>query len=152
MADQQSNDDETEGEITLYESSREDELEQLQLFEDLVELEKSRIELARNRNEITRDAIKFAAESDKRQFEYHTQELETSDKRHQRSINLVKQTVFGFGGALLVGLGLVFYMAFYGDPAQSALAVKIITEGAKGLGGGGIIYLALRVLRFLKSG
>ena len=57
-----------------------------------------------------------------------------------------------YGGAVvLLLIVLIMLMAFFGDEAQSDIAMTMIGAGGKAIGGAGFIYLvAAAVKRFLR--
>ena len=58
--------------------------------------------------------------------------------------------MFG-GGVVLLLLVLIMLMAFFGNEAQSDIAMTMIGEGGKAIGGAGFIFLvAAAVRRFLR--
>ena len=52
-------------------------------------------------------------------------------------------------GGFAVVLFMLLYMVFYGSKAQAGNAMKILSEGAKALGGAGFIFLVYSGLKRL---
>ena len=104
---------------------------QYELAAELIELQRERHELARRYLEID--------------YDLSSKEIEIEDEQNKRSYRLVRLIVGGFAAVLF----LLVYMVFYGSEAQSDNAMKILSEGAKALGGAGFVFLIYSGLKRL---
>ncbi len=88
---------------------------------------------------------------DKLQHDYAVRQLETSDAQNLRSHQLARLVLLVFGGSFVILVFFLFYMAFFGSPAQAGIAMKILGDGAKVLGGAlggvGVLYLITGAMR-----
>ncbi|EME69096.1 hypothetical protein H261_15225 [Paramagnetospirillum caucaseum] len=129
---------------------------QLELFEQALEVERERIRSQDKRTEVVRAAIEANDASDKRQFEFHMAKLD--DERNARAENsaiererlhLAKWIAASFGVAV-IGLCILFsIMLFFGSATQSATALNILGTVGKGIAGFGIIYAVVVAFRTL---
>lgn len=110
----------------------------------LIELERERIDSANRRTEVVRFAIESNDASDKRQFEFRMAELEAGRASSARRHTLAQKVVFSATGIGVVILALLFGMAFFGNPDQSAVAIKILEVSGVGIGGYGLIGAVVR--------
>lgn len=60
---------------------------------------------------------------------------------HVRDYGLVRVGLLLLSGVFMALFALVLLMAFFGDPRQSALALRILTVGGQAVGGGGFLLL-----------
>ena len=111
---------------------------QYNLAADIVAIQRERHDLARRFLEIAQQETQF-------DYDLASKELEIEDEQNKRAHRLVRLTVGGVGGVLL----LLLYMVFFGSEAQVGKAEKILTEGAKALGGAGFIFLVYGGLKRL---
>ena len=65
--------------------------------------------------------------------------------KNKRGYQLARLIVGGFAAVLL----LLLYMVFFGSEAQVGNAMKILSEGAKALGGAGVVFLVYSGLKRL---
>lgn len=60
--------------------------------------------------------------------------------------------VFRYGGGFVAAvILLVFGMVFFGLPEQSLAAWKLLTIGGQSVGGGGALYLLMKMVQWLIS-
>ena len=78
-------------------------------------------------------------------YDLASKELEIEDEQNKRTHRLVRLIVGGFA----VVLFMLLYMMFYGSEVQAGKAEKILSEGAKALGGAGFIFLVYSGLKRL---
>lgn len=130
--------------------------DQLELFEQALEVERERIRSQDKRTEVVRAAIDANDASDKRQFEFHMAKLKADRDTRTENLEIEKtrlKIAIGVAltfGASCVGLALLFcYMLFFGTSPQSSLALSILTTLGQGVGGFGIIYAAIIAFRTL---
>lgn len=103
------------------------------------------IAVQRERNEIGVRALEVGQQELELRYEFLSKQLEVQEEQNKRGYRLVRLIVGGFA----VVLFLLVYMVFYGSEAQSDNAIKILSEGAKALGGAGVIFLAYSGLKRL---
>ena len=110
-------------------------------FEQLVELERQRVEGNNRRTDVALKAIAANDAADKRQYEYHVERLRQDSKdRNERHRSVVKLLWATLGVTVLVG-GFVFYMLFFGNDAQRAVARDLLTTIGTAVGGAGAIWV-----------
>ena len=109
------------------------------------ELATELIELQRERHDLARRYLEISQQETQLDYDLASKELEIEDEQNKRSHRLVKLIVGGVGLVLL----LLLYMMFFGSEAQVGKAEKILTEGAKALGGAGFIFLVYGGLKRL---
>ena len=78
-------------------------------------------------------------------YDFLSKQTEVQDEQNKRSHRLLLLIVGGVGFVLL----LLLYMMFFGSETQAGKAEKILTEGAKALGGAGFIFLVYGGLKRL---
>lgn len=126
---------------------------QLELFEELVAVEKSRIESANRRTEVARLAIETNDRSDERQFTFHMKRLDNEAADSERRYQFASRFLLSVGAAMVVLIGFLVYMAFFGDERQADIATQILWLFFAGLGGYGIVTALTSVAkRFLFRG
>jgi hypothetical protein len=86
---------------------------------DMFELEKERIKSADKRTEIARLAIEANDAADTRMFDYHMSKLRCETEFKGQQIKVVTRLLYAGGLFILVSIGLLFIMSFYGDSNQS---------------------------------
>ena len=109
------------------------------------ELATELIELQRERHDLARRYLEISQQETQLDYDLASKEIEIEDEQNKRSHRLVKLIVGGVGVVLL----LLLYMMFFGSEAQVGKAEKILTEGAKALGGAGFIFLVYGGLKRL---
>jgi hypothetical protein len=113
-------------------------------LQSLLALEQQRIESTNRRTDVARYAIETSDLSDKRQFEYQMAKLNADSDHRARNYTLAKTVILGTSvGAVCVG-GLLLWMAFFGTPSQSAIAIDILKYLGAGVGGYGAIHGVVR--------
>lgn len=119
--------------------------------QDLVELEQRRIERDNRRTDVLMKALELADVQDKRQFLFHSNNLEARKERERSRFAFVRSVTWAI---LAVGTGVVallLMMAFFGTETQRSSAGAIVTNGLIGLAGWGIISGLFRLLRSIAS-
>lgn len=131
---------------------------QLDLFADALNVERERILSADRRTEIVRTAIEANDAADKRQFEFQMAKLaEEKAFRQEQGVIETKRLTLATWILVVVSIGLaaigglVFFMLFFGDERQSALAAEMVSKLLAGLGGFGVIYALITAFRALVS-
>lgn len=99
----------------------------------------------RDRNAISERALEVAQQEIQLNYDFLSKQTEVQDDQNKRSHRLLLLIVGGVG----VVLFLLLYMVFFGSEAQVGKAEKILTEGAKALGGAGFIFLVYGGLKRL---
>ena len=138
------------------EKPREDEVlplaEPLRVMETLrniVELEGRRVGVQEGRNKIAIRALELGESADQRQYNYHMERLAAEERQKEKSRGLARLVILIGGGSVLTLAALVTGMAFFGDETQSDIALTMVKEVAKALGGAGFIFLVFAAIRRL---
>ena len=103
---------------------------QYELVAEMVSVQREKIELAVR-------ILGVVQQENQRHYDLLFKQLEVQDEQNKRGYRLVWLIVGGFAAVLF----LLVYMVFYGSEAQSDNAMKMLSEGAKALGGAGFIFL-----------
>ncbi len=123
----------------------------LQIVRELYDLERRRIAVQEGRNSVAMRSLENSDQSDRRQFEFHTQRLASEERESLRAHKLARLVLVYGGGLVLLVLIFIMLMAFFGNADQSEIAMTMIREGAKAIGGAGFIYLvAIAVRRLIR--
>ena len=109
-----------------------------QIVAEMASVQREKIELAGRFLEVSQ-------QENQRHYEFLSKQLEVQDGQNKRTYRLGQFILGGFG----VVLFLLVYMVFYGSEDQSVKAMKILSEGAKALGGAGVIFLVYGGLKRL---
>lgn len=135
------------------ESGRDDDLdERPELVPPLqaqLDIERRRIESNDRRTEMYREAIQAANDAARRLHEFHTRRLENEENSSQRRHQLTRKIVYWGGASVLLVLALLLAMLFFGDEGQIESALAFLKVLGIALGGGGVLHLLHRVLRWL---
>ena len=95
------------------------------------------VAIQRERNDLAGRFLEIGQQENQRHYSFLSEQLKVQDERNKRAYRLVWLIVGGVGLVVL----LLLYMVFFGSEAQGGKAEKILTEGAKALGGAGFIFL-----------
>ena len=121
-------------------------------FEQLIKLERERVASNNRRLDVAEKVIGAGEAADKRQHEYHVERLRQGSKdRNARHWSFMKLV---WAAAIVTATfgGISFYMLFFGDEAQRALALDLLTVVGTAVGGGGALYaFAAAVRQILES-
>ena len=122
---------------------------QLEMFGKLLDLEQKRINTTNRRTEVAMRAVEASDAADQRQYDYHIKKLESDDSLERVRLSLGAKGAFGVGGSIILLLSLVLYMMFFGTETQASQARELLTWGFTALGGGGLLFIAQRGVRWL---
>ena len=122
---------------------------QLELFDQLVQIERERIQLMDRRLDVALQAVQASDAADQRQYEYHKQRLESNERLAKARLSLGSRMAAGVGVAAVLFLFAVLYMMFFGTSEQGDRAQTLLTWFFTALGGGGLFVAAQRVARWL---
>ena len=113
------------------------------LVSRILEIEQKRLDTRNEEIEAVKEAARLQDESDKRSFQYKMEELGVrKDDRH------FGRRAFAFvAAAILLVVGFLFAVAFFGDDEKSQIALQIIGAMSYGVAGYGIIRVAEQALR-----
>ncbi len=121
----------------------------LPLIDEMIELERERIDSTNRRTDLTHRALELANDSDKRQFDYAMERLKSNERRDLR-VDKRASSVLLYGGiALVLFIALVMIMLFWGNDAQSAIALSLVTTLFTAVGGGGVMLAVVGLMRRL---
>lgn len=126
-----------------------DERPELALIQAQLDIERLRIESNDRRTEAFREAIRAANDAVRRQHEFHIRQLENEESSSQRRHQLTRKIVYWGGASVLLVLALLLTMLFFGDEGQIESALAFLKVLGIALGGGGVLHLLHRVLRWL---
>lgn len=121
----------------------------LETLQNLVELEGRRVGVQEGRNRVAMRALDLGESADERQYRYHMERLASEERQQEKSRGLARLVILIGGGSVLTLAVLVTGMAFFGDEAQSDIALTMVKEVAKALGGAGFIFLVAAAVRKL---
>ena len=121
----------------------------LRALGNIIELEGRRVGVQEDRNRIAMRALEVSDGADQRQYNFHLESLAAEERQKDKSRSLARLVIMIGGGSVLALAALVTGMAFFGDEAQSHIALTMIKEVAKALGGAGFIFLVVTAIRRL---
>ena len=122
---------------------------QLELFEQVIQIERQRIESQNSRTEVALRAVEASDASDKRQYEFHKQKLESDERMQKARLVLGSRIALGVGAILAVFVLAVLYMAFFGTETQAKRALELLVWAFTALGGGGLLLAGQRSIQWL---
>ena len=108
-------------------------------MQGLIDLERQRIESTNRRTEVIRYAIETNDAADKRQFDFQMAKLQNDADASRRRHRLARNAILGGGAVVVVVVGFLLDMTFFGTPEQSSMALAILRTLGIGLGGYGVI-------------
>lgn len=121
----------------------------LKTLRHIIELEERRVGVQEDRNRIAKRALEVSASADQRQYNYHMESFAAEERQKEKSRSLVRLVIMIGGGSVLGLAALVIGMAFFGDESQSRIALTMVKEVAKALGGAGFVFLVAAAIRRL---
>ena len=124
-------------------------LQVLKTLRHIIELEERRVGVQEDRNRIAMRVLEVSDSADQRQHNYHMEGLAAEERQKEKSRSLARLVIMIGGGSVLALAALVTGMAFFGDEAQSRIALTMAREVAKALGGAGFIFLVAAAIRRL---
>jgi len=116
---------------------------------DFLELERARIESFDRRTEVARAAVEADRESEQQLFKYHMKRLDNDEAQGVREHRFASRFLWSLLVIGVVGGALLMWMAFFGTPAQSALAMQMLITFGKLASGAGLFVLARQIWRYL---
>ena len=118
-------------------------------IQQLVELERSRIDRDNRRTEVIAKALELEDDRDKRHFEFASEGQRLEDRAGRQRFILAWSLAAGALAALFVMVGLMLWMAFFGDEMQRTMAQDLGKNGLIGLAGFGVVSGLVRLVRSL---
>ena len=109
-----------------------------QLIAEMASVQREKIELAGR-------FLEVGQQETQRHYDFLSKRLEVQAEQNKRGYRLAQFMVGGFS----VVIFLLMYMIFFGSENQVGKAMKILAEGAKALGGAGVIFLVYGGLKRL---
>lgn len=116
---------------------------------DLADQERYRTD---SRREVALRGVEASEKAEQIQYELALKQIESEDERHKRRYGLGRLLIIAIGIlflVLLILVGLVIAMAFFGDDKQSATALTMLRYGFAAIGGGGIVLLVAYAINSL---
>ena len=123
--------------------------EPVQFLQAQLDIERRRLKSYDRRTEAFREAVRAGDAADQRQYEFHIRRLENEENASQRRHQLTRKIVYWGGASVLLVLALLLAMLFFGDEGQIESALAFLKVLGIALGGGGVLHLLHRVLRWL---
>ena len=121
----------------------------IETFSKIADLEGRRIGVQEERNKVAMRALEVSENSDRRQFEFHSKRLESEERGRDKSHSLARDVLRAVGFGVATILALVLGMAFFGGTEQSNIALDLMRDGGKAVGGGSALLLLVAGLRHL---
>lgn len=105
------------------------------------ELERERLAIQREQQAVTLRSWEVADNADRRQNETIVKSIEADTEKDKRRYRLLVGTLLLTFGIPSIFLSLLLVAVFFGNPAQSAIALRILSIAGTGVGGAGVIFL-----------
>ena len=121
----------------------------LKALRHIIELEGRRVGVQEDRNRIAMRALEVSDSADQRQYNFHLESLAAEERQKEKSRSLARLVIMIGGGSVLALAALVIGMTFFGDETQSRIALAMVKEVAKALGGAGFIFLVAAAIKRL---
>ena len=124
---------------------------QQELFsmDEFIELERQRIDSINKRTEVARAYIDANSDADQRQYSFHIQKMNSDREERKETRSATIKILWAFLGVSTFFTLILFYMLFLGNPEQVENAKTLLKILGTGVGGFGIGYLLLRMIRRL---
>ena len=110
----------------------------------ILDLERERIQSTNKRTDAARAAIVASDAADQRHFNYRMEELKADDGFRLNRLAYIKKFLAVFAFFVVVMFGLMMYMAFWGEPGQSAIALEFLKFALAAAAGWGVISGLIR--------
>ena len=107
----------------------------------LADLERERLAVQREQQAVALRTWEVIDSSDRRQNETAIKGIEADTEKDKRRHSLIIIALSLGAGIPAAFLLLVLAMAFFGNPAQSAIALRILSIVGTGVGGAGCLFL-----------
>ena len=118
-------------------------------MDEFIDLERQRIESINKRTEVARAYIDANSDADQRQYSFHIQKLNSDREERKETRSAIVKILWACLGISTFFTLILFYMLFLGDFEQVDNAKTVLKILGTGVGGFGIGYLFLRVIRRL---
>ena len=107
----------------------------------LTELERERLAIQREQQAVALRSWEVADNADRRQNETLVKGIEADTEKDKRRYRLLVGALLMAVGIPSIFLLLVLLVAFFGNPFQSGIALRILSIAGTGVGGAGVIFL-----------
>ncbi len=107
----------------------------------LTELERERLAIQREQQAVALRSWEIADNADRRQNETIVKGIEADTEKDKRRYRLLVGTLLMAVGIPSIFLLLLLGAAFFGNPAQSSIALRILSIVGTGVGGAGVLFL-----------
>ncbi len=116
---------------------------------ELIGVERERIESANRRIEVARYMIQMNDASDKRQYDFQMEKLNSEEANSKRKHKFAVGIAIGGFCLIVAGSILLLGMAFFGTENQTTMSFSIMKALGLGVAGYGIIGAVARAVRAL---
>lgn len=107
----------------------------------LTELERERLAIQREQQAVALRSWEIADNVDRRQNETLVKSIDAETEKDKRRHGLLVGVLLMAVGIPLIFLLLLLLAAFFGNPSQSGIALRILSIAGTGFGGAGVIFL-----------
>ena len=105
------------------------------------ELERERLAIQREQQAVSLRSWEVTDNADRRQNETIVRGIEADTEKDKRRYRLLVGTLLMAVGIPSIFLLLLLGAAFFGNPAQSSIALRILSIVGTGVGGAGVLFL-----------
>lgn len=114
---------------------------QLEMWQEMVAVEKERIANRDRAIEAMREGFARLDATDERQFQFHSERLRRDDEFRNRQLSHVMQITWLVVIAVVVVLGVILGMMFWGGEEQRSIATMLVTHALSAGGFFAVGYL-----------
>ena len=107
----------------------------------IAELERERLAIQREQQALALRSWELADDADRRHHETLVKGIEADTEKDKRRHRLLVGVLLMAVGIPTLFLLLLLLMAFFGNPAQADIALRILTVAGTGIGGAGVVFL-----------
>ena len=107
----------------------------------LTELERERLAIQREQQAVALRSWEIADNVDRRQNETLVKSIDAETEKDKRRHGLLVGVLLMAVGIPVIFLLLLLLAAFFGNPSQSGIALRILSIAGTGFGGAGVIFL-----------
>lgn len=101
---------------------------QIEMWNDMLAVEKERIASRNRAVDAMREGFSRLDAADERQYRFHADKLDRDDKYRHRHLTHRMQLTWIVAGIVVLVVGVVLSMAFWGDESQRGLATALARD------------------------